>query len=209
MRPLVKEAGGPSVAPAASCPLSLPRPEPPSRKCPLRKESLAACLWGLDVASSPAWAVSPQGYLVPERASAWHQCCPGRSRPAPQARGTCSPPPSLCATCPAGVSGPEPAEASAQLPYGKDGCKQDKGQVEDKGAGFVGASLNPRLLASHPTGAGTGDQDVPPRCGTQCRELPIYPPPFSRGCPGPPGSLPAMASTPGEALPASRGPGRG
>lgn len=199
------------MAPAASCPLSLPRPQPPSRKCPLR-ESLAACLWGLDVAFSPAWAVSPQGYLVPEQASAWHQCCPGRSRPAPQDRVTCSPPPSLCTTCPAGVSGPEPAEASAQLPYGKDGCKQrTRGRWRTKERAFVGASLNPRLLASHPPGAGTGDQDVPPEVWHTvpgAAHLPT-PPRFSRGCPGPPGSLPAMASTPGEALPASRGPGHG
>lgn len=125
----------------------------------------------------------------------------------PQAPVTCAPPPRLCPTCPAGASGWEPAGTSAQLPYGKEDVNRGQGA----GGGqrqwaLVGTSVNPRLLTSHPKGWHRVPAPAPTRCGTQGRELPIYPPRFSRGCPGrcaPPGH--GLHST--EARPTRRGPG--
>lgn len=86
-------------------------------------------------------------------------------------------------TCPTGVSGLGPARPSAQLNYGKEGCKQRTGgRSRTKGLqGFVCSSSSSKLPTSHCRGAGIqGLGTYPPR-GSRVRSCPHCPskaPPF-------------------------------
>lgn len=138
------------------------------------------------VTSGPPWAVSPRGYLALKLANAWHQCCPGRSQLAPQAPATAPHPQGsarpVLQVC---LAGSQQTPAPNSLTGRKD---VNRGQ---------GAGGGQRQRATPGELASAGK--CPPRCGTQCWELPRYPARVPRG------SLPAIASTPGEVLPASAG----
>lgn len=120
----------------------------------------------------------------------------------PQALVTCAPPPRLCPTCPAGASGWEPRGTSAQLPYGKEGCKQrTRGRWRTKAAA-LGTSLNPRLLTSHPRGWHQAPAPAPTGVAHRAASCPFTP---HDSC----GAAQAtVVSTLHEVLPDHQGPGR-
>ena len=134
--------------------------------------------------------------------------CSHKSRAcSPRARITAPHPQGLCPTCPAGVSGSEPAWPSGQLTYGKEACKQrTRGRWRTKVAGpFVCTLLSLRRLPS-PPGAGPAHPGVAYRA----RGPPLTPHHSAFTSPHSlvhPSSLPGRISTPGEALWLSRWPG--
>lgn len=91
----------------------------------------------------------------------------------------------LCPTCPAGVSGAEPARPSAPRTYGKEEYKQrTRAKWRTKAAGSLFAPPSaPRPLASHPGGLAPRLRGPAPPTGAACGHARPYGSPFaSPGC---------------------------
>lgn len=121
----------------------------------------------------------------------------------------------LCPTCPAGVSGAEPARPSAPRTYGKEEYKQrTRAKWRTKAAGSLFAPPSaPRPLASHPGGLAPrlrGPAPPPRRCVRPCPpprfslRLPRLPCPAQ---PQPPPRVRASQLSPGPASDRPSAPG--